>query len=203
MRVLAGAPAQQNQQNPGPRLAPMSPRFQTVVGQVYTIALQFATGRPVTSRYDGKTQVMYTLTTGQKAYFDPPVAQAIDSLTLAPGQPFTICHRGGGNWDIDRCHEQPPQAPSYQPPQAPRPQPPTPPYPPAAADPYQSGSPQLMNGAGEDLPAILTRCYAGAIDVTVAAVEAARAKGLTFLPTHEGLQACAATLFIAETRRQS
>jgi hypothetical protein len=94
MRVLAAA---------GPRLTPPSTRFTTVVGIPKTIALQYATGRDVVSRKTGKTERMYTLTNGEKAYFDLDVAAAIDSLTLAPGQPFTVCHHGGGAWDVERA----------------------------------------------------------------------------------------------------
>lgn len=203
MRVLAGAPSYQNPQG-GPRLTPPSTRFKTVVGMSYTIALMYERGKQVRSRITNDEEMMYTLTTGEKAYFPLNVGAAIDSLTLAPGQPFTVCHHGGGNWDVDRAHA--PQTPQSHPHQPQQPPPPPPPYypPPAAASrpAPEAQAPHLMNGAGEDLPAILNRCYAGAIEVTLAAVESARAKGLTFLPTHEGLQACAATLFIAETRRQ-
>lgn len=209
MRILAGNAAYSNN---GPRLTPPSTRFKTIVGMSYTIALQYERGKVVRSRINNQEEMMYTLTTGEKAYFPLNVGEAIDSLTLAPGQPFTVCHHGGGNWDIERAHpspEQPPQAPHYQPPPQPRPAAPEYHYRSGAGIPREPLPPpaaannQKMNGAGEDLPAILTRAYANAIEVTLAAVESARAKGLTFLPTHEGLQACAATLFIAETRRQS
>ncbi len=189
MRILAGAPSYQN----GPRLTPPSTRFSTIVGLPKTIALQFATGRAVKSRLNGDMQMMYTLTSGEKAYFPLNVGEAIDSLTLAPGQPFTVCHHGGGNWDIERA-----EVPAYNPPkpfpQQPPPVPPRPPLPPAAQAP--------VNGGGEDTAAILTRCYLSAIAITLTALETARTQGLQVLPSHEGLQACAATLFIAETRRQ-
>lgn len=191
MRILAGAPAY----NQGPRLTPPSTRFKTVVGQQYTIALQYTNGKRVRSRITNEEEMLYSLTTGEKAYFPVFVGEAIDSLTLAPGQPFTICHYGGGSWDVERVHQQQTTQPA------------PPPSSQNLTHPHTSSHPSSppsspMNGAGEDLPAILTRAYANAIEVTLAAVESARAKGLTFLPTHEGLQACAATLFIAETRRQ-
>jgi hypothetical protein len=109
MRVLAGSPvAYQNGQNgqAGPRLTPPPPRFTTVVGLPKTIALQYTTGKPVRSRYNGEMQMMYTLTTGEKAYFPMNVGEAIDSLILAPGQPFTVCNQGGGNWDVERAYPQ-------------------------------------------------------------------------------------------------
>jgi hypothetical protein len=207
MRILAG----NAQPNNGPRLTPAPARFHTIVGVPATIALQYATGKPVQSPKTREWSMMYSLTTGEKAYFPMEVGKEIDSLTLAPGQPFTICHNGGGNWDVDRA-PQAPYAPARPLPAQPPPsRPPDPPLPPAASlhssashgyKPPQAPPPQMMNGAGEDLPAILGRCYMDAIAVTVAACEAARANGLHFAPSHEGLQACAATLFIAETRRQ-
>ena len=188
MRVLAGAqPQYPQQQQPGPRMTPAPARFMTVVGQPKTIALQYATGKSVRSRINNEEQMLYTLTTGEKAYFPLNVGVAIDALRLTPGEPFTVCHYGRGEWDISRAQAASSQPPPFVPP---------PPVPAAAA------SQPLMNGAGETVEAILARSYAAAIDLTLGAIEAARAKGLQILPTHEGLQACAATLFIAETRRQ-
>ncbi len=203
MRVLAAA---------GPRLTPPSTRCIFILGQPKTIALKYPTGKNAVSGKTGKTQRMYTLTNGERAWFDLHVADAIDSLILAPGQPLTLCHHGGDIWDIDRGAV--PEAPT---PRSPAPQPPR--YwgnehqhaGPAAISPetdtqgprVASVHSRMTNGAGEDTAAILARCYAQALDITLAAIEAARAKGLHILPTHEGLQACSATLFIAETRRQS
>lgn len=113
MKVLAA-----NYSNGGARLTQVPARFKTVVGVSYTIALKFEHGRPTRSRIDGTEQMMYTLTTGETAYFPMNVGEAIESLTLAPGQPFTICHHGGGNWDVERvAPELPaPAAPPYTPP---------------------------------------------------------------------------------------
>lgn len=152
-----------------------------------TIALQYSTGQRVQSRIQGaEDQMMYTLTDGRVAYLPLGVAQMIDELQLDSREPFTIC-KFGRDWEVQRG------TPQQAPPAPPATRYAAPPAPPAAP-------PQLMNGSGEDLPAIFARCYAGAIDVTIAALESARQKGLQILPTHEGLQACAATLFIAETR---
>ena len=109
MKVLAA-----NYSNGGARLTQVPARFKTVVGVSYTIALKFEHGRPTRSRIDGTEQMMYTLTTGETAYFPMNVGEAIESLTLAPGQPFTICHHGGGNWDVERV------APELPPPRRPR-----------------------------------------------------------------------------------
>lgn len=183
MIVHAGAAA-----NNTSRVAPLTPRFQTVVGQRYTIALQFANGKQVTSRYNNKVEVMYSLTSGQKAYFPLDVAQAIDSLTLAPGQPFTICHLGGGSWDVERAHPQPPQQPP--------PPPPPPYYPPAAA---AEPPARKMNGAGETASEILLGLYPAAIEVALKAAAMAQAKGLMVSPTFEDVRTIATTLFINQT----
>lgn len=190
MRLLAGNTYQQNG-----RTTPAPDRFTLINGQPQTIALQYTSGKRVPSRIpNAPDQAMYTLSDGRRAYFPLEVGQMIDELRLAPGQPFTICKYGPRDWDVQYAHSsdsaaERPTAPAPRPQPQPRPAPQ--PLPPAAR----------VNGGGEDAGVILERSYARAIDITVAAVEIARAKGLTFLPTHEGLQACAATLFIDETRR--
>lgn len=184
MRIHAGNAALNTS-----RVSPVTPRFQTVVGQQYTIALQYPTGKQVRSPKSGNMDVMYTLTNGQKAFFPLSVGEAIDSLTLAPGQPFTVCHLGGDGWDIERAH--PPQ---QQPPPS-RPQPPPPAYPPAAAAP----TPQKMNGAGETASEILLGLYPAAIEVALKAAAMAQAKGLMVSPTFEDVRTIATTLFINQT----
>jgi len=151
----------------------------------------------------------YSLTGEREAYFPLEVGRMIDELHLDPREPFTICKYGPREWDIQRvapdARRQTPDADPELPPFAPIP----PPLPPAIARRDEgirhvpAAAPSPTNGAGEDLEAILMRSYASAIMVTKAALEAARAEGLHFAPTHDALQACAATLFIAETRRNS
>lgn len=186
MRVLAGGRVPQE-------------KLTLANGIPVTIALQYSTGKQVPSRIPGASdQMYYTLVDGRGAYLPLEVAGLIDELQLNSREPFTICKYGPREWQVERVNpyaNTPPARAASAPPQPPsRPSVLQPP-PPAAPPPTH-----LMNGDGEDLPAILTRAYASAIDITVAAVDAARAKGLVFLPTHEGLQACAATLFINEMR---
>lgn len=202
MRMLAG-----NTQ----RTTPAPDRLTFVVGRPTTIALKYATGKP--TRYG---RVMYSLTDGRTAFFEPEVAAQIDALRLAPGQPFTVCNYGVRGWDVkyERTSDSAtgvqlaassrPGAPEARPAAPPMPPPPSemPPISPWPLDAAsQDGPRSRVNGAGEDAAAILTRCYAQAIVLQVAALDQARAKGLHLTPTFEALQACAATLFIAETRR--
>ncbi|MES2137016.1 MAG: hypothetical protein V4502_08160 [Pseudomonadota bacterium] len=213
MRVLAAG-------SPGPRQTPPSTRFMTIVGQPKTIALKYATGRIVRSRYSGQDEMMYTLTTGEKAFFPMNVGAAIDSLTLAPGQPFVVCHHGGGNWDIDRAPGFPPPAP------APMPQPPThPPMGPPAARTQRAPAPQPPHYWGsEAAPAatspetdtptprfaqdhsnsagnVLASFYPDAIEIALAGVAAAQKRGLMVAPTFEDVRCIATTLFIEHSGR--
>jgi hypothetical protein len=63
-------------------------------------------------------QVLFSLTTGQRLYVPPEVGAEISALTLAPGQPFTICKRSresgrGFTWEVERKAPQPaPSAPA-------------------------------------------------------------------------------------------
>ena len=189
MKIHAGAAAINTS-----RVAPLTPRFQTVVGQTYEIALQFATGKQVTSRYNNKVEVMYSLTSGPKADFPLDVAAAIDSLTLAPGQPFTICHHGGGSWEVERVYQQ-----QQRPPQQPPPSPPPYQPPPAAAAPAPQHTPQKMNGAGETASEILLGLYPAAIEVALKAAAMAQARGMMVSPTFEDIRTIATTLFINST----
>lgn len=183
MRILAGSA----QPAAGPRLTPAPARFHTVVGVPSTIALQYPAGKPTTSRYTNKTEMMYTLTTGEKAYFPLEVGQEIDSLSLAPGQPFTICHHGGGSWEVERVYQQP----APQPPPPPQRLPAPPPLPPAAQAPARK-----MNGAGQTATEILLGLYPDAIEVALKGAALAQAQGLMVVPTFEDVRTIATTLFL-------
>jgi len=195
MRMLAG-----NYPQPNGRTTPPPERFTLVNGQPQTIALKYSSGKRVTSRIPGAPdQIMYTLADGRRAYFDLAVAQEIDSLRLAPGQPFTIVKYGPGQWDVQYAHScEGAAAPPSPRAQAPRPQaePDLPPHPwPAAPAP----APQRMNGAGEDVAQVMARCYQSAIDIAAAAQEAARGRGLHITASFEDVRCIAATLCINET----
>lgn len=189
MRVLAGNP-HQDAANGASR--PDAGRLSLVKGQPTQIALKFRGAGKSIARTGN---VMYTLHDGRVGFFPPQVAAEIDSLNLAPGEPFVICHHGGADWEIERVA--PPQpnaaAPSHQ----------APPRPVASSSSQLSQSttvpPAKVNGQGEDAAAILARCYHQAIAIALEAVEAARGKGLMVSPTFEDLRAMAATLHICET----
>ncbi len=189
-------------------------RLALAVGRPVTVALKYRGGKYIERTHN----TMYTLTSGLVAFFKPHVAAQIDELGLAPEEPFTICLHGGDRYSVERGSQAQRQQPQRQPPaQAPaaRPAPryaepgplpqdyppPSRPAPPSAHSYEQPAAPAPVNGQGEGFPEVFARCYAAAIELTLVQLEAARAKGLHILPTHEGLQAAAATLFIAETRR--
>lgn len=209
MRVLAAGYPGDNGPRPAP---PPAPRFMTIVGQPKTIALQYARGKVVRSRLNGQDQMMYTLTSGERAYFDMHVAQAIDSLTLAPGQPFTVCHHGGGNWDIERA------APAAMLPQQEPPAPRAPAAQPArywgneqpAADtsPETDTRPaplahhnQRVNGQGQTAADLYLQDFQSAIDIVLAGVPLANAKGLMVAPSFEDIRCIATHLAISRERQ--
>jgi hypothetical protein len=183
-----------------------------VVGHPATIALKYPTGKQVTSRIHGAPdQMFYTLADGAHAYFPLEVGARIDELRLQPGEPFTVLHLGGPRWDVRREQTGARQH-SEDMRRAPAPYAATQTGTPAAVkdDPNarRSNLPQVtpgtrVNGQGEDSAAILARSYEQAIEIQAAAYARAWAKGLPVaIPTMEALQACAATLFITETRGQ-
>jgi hypothetical protein len=162
------------------------------------IALKYPTGKRVSSRF-GADQMMYTLTDGRVGYFPLEVAAEIDSLRLAAGEPFQICHHGGAQWSIERVHDTSRPAHGAAAPQA------------RATDPSSTATAgsgfrnstasaaNKLNGAGEDVPAIMRRCYKAAIEIALEAVQTAHAKGLLISPSFEDVRAIAATLCITET----
>ena len=162
------------------RVTPAPERFTIVNGKVETIALKYSNGKRVNSRIPGAPdQVMFTLADGRRAFLPLEVAEEIDALKLAPGQPFTICKNGPRDWDVQYAHAATP-AESRQ------------------MDFPQSIS-ERMNGSGEKLPEITKRCYADAIEIAVSAVELARLKGLMITPSFEDVRCLAATLVITAT----
>ncbi|MES2136618.1 MAG: hypothetical protein V4502_06110 [Pseudomonadota bacterium] len=189
MRILAAG-------SPDPRQTPPSTRFMTIVGQPKQIALKYATGRVVRSRLNGEDQMMYTLTTGEKAYFPMNVGAAIDSLTLAPGQPFIVCHYGGGNWDIDRAPFT--QAPQSTPP-AHQAAPEAPHLPPERKQ--ASDAPSSVGNHSNSAGNILASFYPDAIEIALAGVAAAQKRGLMVAPTFEDVRCIATTLFIEHSGR--
>ena len=141
---------------------------------------------------------MYTLADGRIGYFSLEVAAEIDSLRLAAGEPFEICHHGGAEWSIERVHARPANGVVPQARAAAEARSTTP----TAGSAFRNSpaSPAgKLNGAGEDVPAIMRRCYKAAIEITLEAVQTAQANGLLLSPSFEDVRAIAATLCITET----
>jgi hypothetical protein len=190
MRILAG--------NPHPdRTTPAPDRLTLVNGRPETIALAYPAGKPVSSRYGGGQQMMYTLTDGRRAFFDLAVAREIDALRLGPGQPFTICKLGPNAWDISPAAPAPRQQPRQQP------QPPQEPPIPWPEEVSHAPAPKTapatrVNGAGEDLPAIMARNYRSAIQIALDAAEFARSQGLMITPSFEDIRCISTALFIQD-----
>jgi hypothetical protein len=67
--------------------------FKTEVNIPVEIALKYQGGMPVTSLYNGKPQVLFTLTNGEQLYVDPEVGERIDALGVVPGEPFGLLKR--------------------------------------------------------------------------------------------------------------
>jgi hypothetical protein len=207
MRILAGTQTAYATQgaNPHPngpvaQVSGKPARFSLIKGQPTVIALKYPTGKRISSRF-GADQMMYTLTDGRVGYFSLEVAAEIDSLGLAAGEPFEICHHGGAEWSIERVHS--PAGPTNG----------TPAFQARAAaetrssvaiagSAFRNSAPLVagkLNGAGEDGPAIMRRCYKAAIEIALEAVQTAQAKGLLLSPSFEDVRAIAATLCITET----
>jgi hypothetical protein len=207
MRILAGSQtayatqgANARANGPVSQISGKPARFSLIKGQPTVIALKYPTGKRVSSRF-GADQMMYTLTDGRVGYFSLEVAAEIDSLRLAAGEPFEICHHGGVEWSIERVHVSARPANGVAAPQTR-----------AAAEArsrtaiaesaFRNGAPPApgkLNGAGEDVPAIMRRCYKAAIEIALEAVQTAQAKGMLLSPSFEDVRAIAATLCITET----
>lgn len=78
-------------------------RFES--NQPQTIALEFPEGVSVPGQYG--PQVRFSLTENRLMYLDLDVAQAIKTLGVEPGQPFTICKRWEKGrkvwWEVEKA----------------------------------------------------------------------------------------------------
>jgi hypothetical protein len=187
-------------------------QFQTNVPQ--TLALKFASGKRVESRYNDY-EVFYTLTDDRALYAPPALADKIDALGLAAGQPFSVCKREmrQGNkrlieWQV-MLVDQPGQTAARQ-----------------AAPAGQTTQTQNLNGSSaspqnttpvaraEVMPAqrTMTQMMGGAliaaIDALAAAREYGKTRGFVLDFNEEDIRSCAASIFIqyfreAENRARS
>ena len=74
------------------------------VGKPVTIALEFSTGKLVSSNIPGAPdQVYYTLTDGRGWYADLGAAEMIERLDLISREPFTVCKLGAGRYEVQRA----------------------------------------------------------------------------------------------------
>jgi len=69
------------------------------------LSLASPSGLNVSGHYG--PQMLFQLSNGQRLYVSPEVGTEIQALTLAPGQPFTICKRQresgrGFDWTVER-----------------------------------------------------------------------------------------------------
>jgi hypothetical protein len=167
--------------------AGMPDRFMTVVGQVYRIALKYPTGKVTRT---GNT--MFSLTSGLVAFFPPAVAQEIDSLHLSPGEPFTVCHRGGERWDIERSGNGggavPPAPVSGKDVQFQSPHP-TP------------AAPAPVNGQGRTHADMYVECFRDAVRIAPELMAIAKAQGFQISPSFEDIRCMATHFSIAREQR--
>jgi hypothetical protein len=165
------------------------------IGEPQTIALQYADGKPVQSRFSGD-QLMFSLVDGRKWYTEPYVQMKLDAIRVQPGEPFEVEKResqSGNRRTVQiEVRALPRRANGTAPARSavnggsPTPFNPTAPPPP-------------KNGAGETSADIMARCYHQAIDVALGAVTYAEAKGLRITPCFEDVRCIAATICINES----
>lgn len=190
---------------PGERLSGEPGRLTHVKGVPQVIALQYPTGKAVTSPRSGRLDMMYTLVDGRKAFFPVYVAEAISDLHLDPREPFRIVTYGPDKWGVERIdHQDDGQEYGAERHQANY----TAPAPTHSrgsyshehsAAPASSNKTGKMNGQGEDVAAILARCFDAAIAIAAEKQEQARAKGLIVTVSFEDLRTMAATMLITES----
>jgi hypothetical protein len=78
------------------------------VGRPVTIALEYSTGKLVSSNIPGAPdQVYYTLTDDRGWYADLAAAELIEKLDLVSREPFTIEKLGAGRFEVQRTGQYP------------------------------------------------------------------------------------------------
>ena len=174
--------------------------FETNVAQ--TIALKFATGKRVDSRFN-EYEVYYTTEDGRALYASPALEQKLLAFEPTVGVPFSICKREvkDGNrkrieWQVLPVVGAQTTKPAIT---APAPVVATP----SAA---QSSSSQPQNNALTMAPrGTMTHLMGGSliasIDALVAAQEYAKSKGLDLHFNEEDVRTCASSIFIAMENR--
>ena len=163
------------------------PKLTIQEGQPETIALKYATGKRVRSRFAGSPDQYYcALTDGRSLYLPWEVGLMIDRLHPAPGEPLVILKRGPGDWSVVRKQKN-------------------------GGDARRNTAPLNSNERSHDstIPGssvkvqseLLRRCYQDAIGIALDAAETAKQRGLMIVPTFEDVRCISSVLMIAEARR--
>jgi hypothetical protein len=192
----------------------MNPAPETLklaVGEPHTIALQYADGKPVQSRFSGD-QLMFSLVDGRKLYLEPYVADRLRAARVQPNVPFEIekveTFQGNRRSVEIQVRElkngasarQTTPAPALQGASAKTHQQTSPNVTPPAPAPQPPPPPAAMNGAGETLADLYLASFATAVDVALRGVELAKARGLHILPAFEDVRTIATCLHLGRTR---
>lgn len=178
-----------------------------------TIALEFADGLPVASRFGGD-QVMFSLCDGRKLYLSPYVADKIAAAGIGARQPFTLCKRevtNGNRRTIDYQIEAAAAANGAGP-AATEPAPVvrntpqtqqrsvTPSAPPSSLPSQAAATPAPVTATTPG--ALMTAAGRAAVDAVLEIERYAQSRGMTdFAFGADNLQAIAVSLFIAMDRK--
>jgi hypothetical protein len=192
-------------------MTPAPDTLKLAVGESHVIALQYAEGKPCTSRFSG-AQIMYSLVDGRKLFVDEYVATRIRALGVGPGDEFSISkqesfagnrrtvevvvrplRRAGASGAAPATNhvagngfsQSQATVASVQ-------------CPVASADASGTGH-SPVSGAGETHAAIMARCYCSAVDIALATIACAEKKGLRLSAQFEDVRAMGTALLIAET----
>lgn len=164
------------------------------------IALTSVKGTPkAPTQYSGD-QVQFLLTDGRFWYTEPYVAKKITDMMMQPGEMFEVFKtstRRGAQCQLE-VHIKALDPPETPPVSEPAPRRPVGTATSAAAAPDNPP----MNGNGETSATHLARCYRDAVDVCLATLAYAKAKGLVIAPDFGDVRALAATICISETGRR-
>lgn len=180
-----------------------------------TIALKYATGKPVTGP-SGNQSMMYSLSDGQVIFLPLDVADQIDQLRLQPNEPFTVVKRevrAGQRktiaYAVDRLEPAaaPPAAPPPRVAQMPRAAAQSPPSTqagmprPARPEPATASSAAAETSVASDLSlglqaSLYAVCLRSAIDALQHMQIYAQQKGLVLQIDTPQVQAAAATMYI-------
>ena len=90
---LVASMAVANHRNGKKQEETMAEKIQFDTNVPVTLALKYATGKTFPSQFGDGDQTMFTTTDGRVMFLSGYASGKIDSLGLAPGEPFTMCKR--------------------------------------------------------------------------------------------------------------